>query len=253
MKYRPFFPTAMICTGEPASCSTYWAARLVILPGRGPARPRLGETRITAVFFTGLTCSSAGVSPSVLTPARSARMLSMLCTNGRLAMTCSCARRSRDAATVSMALVICATLRTERIRRRISLSDAMAAYASAGDALARPLAVIVISPRMVRDCGLAFTLSGLALPPFLKRRGPFEFLDGGTQLLFRFGGDGFLSGDALANLGMAGIHEAIERLLEGLDLVHVDVIEVAIDAGEDDHDLLLERKGSVLALLQQLG
>jgi len=30
----------------------------------------------------------------------------------------------------------------------------MAAYASAGDALARPLAVIVISPRMVRDCGL---------------------------------------------------------------------------------------------------
>ena len=42
---------------------------------------------------------------------------------GRAAVTRCCARRIRDAATSSMALVILAVLRTERIRRRMSRSD----------------------------------------------------------------------------------------------------------------------------------
>src|SRR5205823_10285163 len=59
---------------------------------------------------------------------RAATLLSTRCictAYGRAFMMRSCARRSFDAATIFMALVICWVFFTERIRRRRSMSDGM--------------------------------------------------------------------------------------------------------------------------------
>src|SRR5437762_8730199 len=54
-------------------------------------------------------------------------MLVSICAYGRAASARSCARRSRAAETIFMALVICRVLRTLRMRRRISKTFAIGA------------------------------------------------------------------------------------------------------------------------------
>src|SRR5579871_2661231 len=118
-------------------------------------------------------------------------------------MTRSCARRSLAAETIFMALVICCVLRTERMRRRMSIRLGMR-----------------FNGRMFGD------------ETFL------EFFDDGGDLAAQGVVEGFL----FHNLGQQGavrvVDEAVELFFELTHLFNRKIVQVALCTGEDDEDLL---------------
>src|SRR5204863_581222 len=61
-----------------------------------------------------------------------------------------------------------------------------------------------------------------------------------------------LGADIVEDLAVRGFGEGIEAGLELAAELDVDIVEVALGAGEDDQNLLFERQGLVLALLEDL-
>src|SRR5690606_37487678 len=144
---------------------------------------------------------------------------------GRLAVTRSWARRIFDAATISMARVICDMFRTLRIRRRISRGLATAPYPSCLSRLA-PLAEVV------------------RILEFLRR--PLETVHDVV-------GERLVGADRLENLRVRCAQELEVLLLELAHPIDRHVVDVAVTASPKDRDLFLDRKRAVLRLLENLG
>src|SRR6202035_389132 len=134
----------------------------------------------------------------------------------------SWARRSLAAATSFMARVIFWVDSTERMRRRMSRSVAMAISLLGG----------LDTPG--RD--------ELGLRP----------VDGGGQGRPELVGQLLLVGDVGQDLRVTPIEESEQELLELPDLLHGHVVEQALGAREDDRDLPLDHLRLVLPLLEQL-
>src|SRR5262249_9130758 len=131
---------------------------------------------------------------------------------GRAARIRSWARRNLAAATSFIARVIFCVDWTERIRRRISRSVAMA-----------------------WSLGPSGRLDAPAHHEFRLGR-----LDGLGQRLADLVGDLLLVGDVAQELRVLPVEEGIEELLERGDMLHREVIEQALGAREDDGDLALD-------------
>src|SRR3990172_8542209 len=100
-----------------------------------------------------------------------------------------------------------------------------------------------------------FTATGRSCPTghLLVRHRFLELLDGGLQLLFGLGGDLLLLLDVLQDVWVVALHEAVEGFLEGADSGDFNVVQVAVDGGVEDGDLLGRRQGLEQGLLQDLG
>src|SRR5260221_12769707 len=59
--------------------------------------------------------------------------------------------------------------------------------------------------------------------------------------------------DGLQQRAVLRLDLAEESMFEAIDVIGVDGVEEAADAGENRHDLLFDRHWLILALLQQLG
>src|SRR5262249_23155178 len=145
--------------------------RRMMLVLSAPARPRSGVTRSTPTVLTGRWVSRGWSAPAPVgacapSSATSARIASAY---GRAEVTRICARRSRDAATSSMALVILAVFRIDLIRRRMSRSEGIGR---------------------------------------LDNHLPLEFVDGRPQRGDGVVRERFLPGDRVDELGAGGLHEA---------------------------------------------
>ncbi len=124
---RPTRPSVHDCLLS----TTKWPAALITLVLKLPHSPLSAVTTMTSVrlsAFGSRTVSSGWIDGST----REATLPSTRCictAYGRALMTRSCARRSFDAATIFIALVICCVFLTARIRRRRSIRDGI--YAAA--------------------------------------------------------------------------------------------------------------------------
>src|SRR5215213_1903739 len=136
---------------------------------------------------------------------------------GRAASAAVCARRSFAAATICMALVIFCVAFTEAMRLRRSLR-------------------------------LGIERS---YPALRKRLG--EGLDGALQLGPVVVREVARGADVLQDLRVTAAHVAEQALLEGTHAVDGQRIEIAVDAGVDDNDLLLHLERRELRLLEELG
>src|SRR3954464_5556367 len=83
----------------------------------------------------------------------------------------------------------------------------------------------------------------------LDREALLELLDRGRQLLLQLVREVFLLTDLLVD-GALRAQVLTELVLEAGDLGGRDVVEVAVDPGEDRDDLLLDRPRLVLRLIQ---
>lgn len=75
-----------------------------------------------------------------------------------------------------------------------------------------------------------------------------HLLDLGVNL----GRDGELGTDLLKDLGVVRLDVRDQSLLELADALDVDLVKVTVDTGVDDNNLVLNRHGLVLGLLEQL-
>ena len=132
----------------------------------------------------------------------------------------SCARRSRDAATIFMAFVICCVDLTARIRRRMSSNDGMVFYAAA-----------------------VFCAAAKSFAELLQRR---------VQLGLELVVDLLLLGERREELRLARVEELVELLFVGANGLDRHRVEVPVGGGVDDRDLLLDRERLILRLLQDL-
>src|SRR3984893_1920957 len=98
---------------------------LMMLVLKLPQRPLSALTMITSVLLSAPRdrFSSSGWSDASTRTATLASTRCICTANGRAFMIRSCARRSFDAATIFIALVICCVFFTARMRRRRSISD----------------------------------------------------------------------------------------------------------------------------------
>src|SRR3954471_16001601 len=136
----------------------------------------------------------------------------------------SCARRSREAATIFIAFVICCVDLTARTRRRMSKSEGIS-YCS--------------SPRALRRGGLA--RGGERLAELLQ--GLIEIrLDRIAQLL--------LGRERREELRAARVEELVQVRLVGAHVLDRHGVEITVRRRVDDDDLLLDRERLVLRLLQ---
>ena len=93
-----------------------------------PHSPRsavITNIRTRPPAFGAARSSSSGCADGSTRDARLFNTRSISLANGRACWIRSCARRSREAATIFIALVICCVDLTARIRRRISNKDGM--------------------------------------------------------------------------------------------------------------------------------
>src|ERR1043166_2157600 len=114
---------------------------------------------------------------------------------GRAFMIRSCARRSLDAATIFIALVICCVFFTARIRRRRSIRDGMSGR------------------------------RGLS-----RRKVAGKFLDRGVECPFPLIVELLLLDDPAEHLWMTRLDELIQFGLEGTDLRDRNLVELAVRA-----------------------
>src|SRR5579859_6555866 len=133
-------------------------------------------------------------------------------------MTRSCARRSLAAETIFMALVICCVLRTDRMRRRMSIKLGMDCY------------------------GLLF-LGGKAL---------FELLDGVLQVGTQRFIERFLFPKLRPDRRVGVVDKGVKALFELAAAFHRQVVQVSARTGEDDGYLSLHGQRLELGLLQDL-
>src|SRR5512142_1878454 len=173
-----------------------------------PQSPLSAVTTITSVRLAGVGSRSAssGCADGSTRVARLARTRCICCAYGRALIIRSCARRSFDAATIFIALVICCVFLTARIRRRRSMREGI----SGGGRLSR---------REVAD----------------------ELLHRGVQRRLELIVELLLLGDAAEQLRVARLDELVEPGLERAHVVDRDAVEIAVRAGVDDRDLALDR------------
>src|SRR5579875_748721 len=215
---RPFRPIAMVWTGT-GWLTMNWAARRMTFVLNAPHSPRSPVMTMSPIRWTGRSASRGSTSSTWLaTRASPATSSAMRWAYGRLAPTASWARRIFTAKTISMALVIWLVFRTLRIRRRNS----------------RALGIEVSCPLLERDGLLELA------------NGPLQGLDGRVaQRLLRL--------DRLKDLRMIRGEELQEPALELADPGDRHIIHIAVGHGPDRRDLLGNRHGLVLRLLEDLG
>src|SRR5438034_131339 len=216
-KSRPLRPTSPSTVGVRIS-RTNAPAALITFVLNAPHSPLSAVTTIKSVLLSGpigRIVSSGWIDGSTRDATRCNTRC--ICTAyGRAFMMRSCARRSFDAATIFIALVICCVFLTARIRRRRSMSDGI---------------------RLSGSC-----LSGReALRELLDRRLECR-LERIVELL--------LLADIGEHFRIPRFDEEIQLRLEVAHLGDGNRIEVAVRAGIDDRHLALDRQRLVLRLLQ---
>src|SRR5687768_3034231 len=163
---------------------------------------------------------------------RDARLFSTRCiceANGRACCVRSCARRSFDAATIFMALVICCVDFTARMRRRMSNSDGM------------------VSSYQLSAVGSLRAFSSR----FRRRRELVaELLQGLIQVRLDLVGELALLGDRLQQLRPSGVEELEQLDLEVAHALDRHRVEEALVRSVDDDDLFAHRQRLILRLLQ---
>src|SRR5229473_6210779 len=170
---------------------------------------------------------------------------SIFSAKGRAASAAFCARRSFDAATICMALVIFCVALVEAMRTRMSLSDAILSSPRRSDLRsdrkplfrhARPRAG---SRRQIKQTSLSKRL-GVTLDRALE-------LGGGVVREIAAVADGVEDVDVLA------AQQRQQAVLEGAHLGDRKRVEIAVGAGPDHADLLFHLQRRELRLLQEFG
>src|SRR5512142_2883706 len=169
-------------------------------------------TRTSIVFSSRR--ESSGCVPAAAQAASRSMSSGKRCQKGRPSMTARWALRNLAVETVFIACVICWLLRTLWIRRRRSIRVGMLRQALP---------------------------EGVGEGP--HRRGDLA-VEGRVDVL--------LLPDLVEDPGVLLLEPLVELPLVGPDLRDRDAVEVAAVAGVDDQDLLLDRQGRVLALLEDL-
>src|SRR3954463_16803805 len=136
---------------------------------------------------------------------------SMRSANGRAASAAACARRSLEAATICIALVIFCVALVEAMRTRMSLRLAIA-----------------WSWRCYRRA------LGERLREAVDHR--LQFPGGGVRQVARLA-------HVFENVGVLGAHERQQPVLEGAHAVHRNGVEITVHAGVDHDDLLFHLSG----------
>src|ERR1019366_6222679 len=129
----------------------------------------------------------------------------------------SCARRSFAAETIFMALVICWVFLTERMRRRISIKLGM------------------------RLCRWV-----------LRYEARLELFDDGLDLAGEVCVEDLLSADFVEHGAVRVVHEAVQLGFELAADIHREIVQVALGAGPDNHDLFFDGQRLILILLEDL-
>src|SRR5262245_6812442 len=192
-------------------------AALMTLVLKLPQRPRSAETTKSSALPPARGVARWSSSAWAVGSTRAATLSRTRCislANGRAAWMRSCARRSRDAATIFIALVICWVDLTALTRRRMSRRDGM-----------------------LRD------LRGRRerLPELFQRLVQVR-LDRVVDLL--------LLGERGEQARLARVEEAVQLRLVGAHLIDRNRIDEAVGGRDDDDDLLLDRQRLILRLLQ---
>src|SRR4051794_37487127 len=195
-------------------------AALMTLVLKLPHRPRSALTTNNSDLPPArgvLRSSSNGCADGSTRAARLLNTRAISMANGRACWMRSCARRSRDAATIFMALVICCVDLTARTRRRMSMREGT----------------------RLRHLG---------------RRGErlAEFLEGRVQLALQRIVERLFLGELRHHRRAAGIEVAIQLDLVDAELLDRDRVEIPVGRGVDDRDLLLDAERLILRLLQHL-
>src|SRR5262245_45400641 len=213
----PLRPTQRILTCLPSARSRLMCSRAsrTIDELKAPQRPRspVQTMRRWTVSLPVPTMSGGPPSRPAKAVARLASTVSMRVAEGRAASAAACARRSFAAATICMALVIFCVALTEAMRLRRSFSEGMG----------------------------------------YSRKGVGEFVDGSLELFAGFLGNLVGVADRGEDVRMLGAHEAQKLVLEAPDRGDGKRIEIAVHAGINHHDLLLDSHRRELRLLQKLG
>src|SRR5262245_1856279 len=148
---------------------------------------------------------------------------SMRSAKGRAASAAACARRSFDAATICMALVIFCVALVAAMRTRMSLRLAIQSILANADA----------SSSSGERLGVA--------------------VDHAFQLRFGVGGKVGGLADVFEDVVVLGPHQRKQALLECAHPGDRERIEIAVHAGIDHHDLLFHLQRRELRLLEKLG
>src|SRR5690606_1509289 len=207
---------------SPISLRAWSRARRAICELKPPHRPR-SAVATTSRWTSSLPVPaiSAGASDAETAWPILAITAAMRSEEGRAASAASWARRSFAAATICIALVIFCVALTEAMRLRRSFSEAM------------------------------------RLPYPLVRRASDEVLgecvDLGLELGAQIVRQRLLLADRVQHRLAVRAHVRQQALLELRHLVDGEVVEVAVDAGEDHRDLLFRLQRRELRLLEQLG
>src|SRR3954469_4870679 len=193
-------------------------AALMTLVLKLPHRPRSALTTNNSDLPPArgvLRSSSSGCADGSTRAARLLNTRAISMANGRACWMRSCARRSRDAATIFMALVICCVDLTARTRRRMSMREGT----------------------RLRHLG---------------RRGErlAEFLEGRVQLALQRIVERLFLGELRHHRRAAGVEVAIQLDLVDAELLDRDRVEIPVGRGVDDRDLLLDAERLILRLLQ---
>src|SRR5262245_10518826 len=157
------------------------------------------------------------------------RTLSMCCAYGRAASAAAWARRNFDAATICMALVIFCVALVAAMRLRRSFSEGIALlFAPSCPALSR---ASTCSSVHVQD------VDGRVKPGHDDRgssEGSGVFVDRALELAGRGVIEVARAADRLENVRVLRADRGQEPLFEGAHPVHLNRIEIAVDAGVDD-------------------
>src|SRR5687767_11755870 len=188
---------------------------------KAPARPRspVATTR-RCTWSRPVPANNFGAASVPATATAMLRnTLSMRSAKGRAASAAACARRSFDAATICMALVIFCVALVEARRTRMSLRLAIQSI---------PV-----------NAGASITSSeGLGVS-----------VDHALQLLLGIAGKVVGLANILEDVAVLGPHQRQQAVLERAHPVDRDRIEIAVHAGIDHHDLLFHLQRRELRLL----
>src|SRR5579875_2453865 len=200
-----------------------------------PASPRSPATSSSATVW--ISARSVRIGRRGRLPAASAasRVIRRIAwAYGRSASIRCSARRSRAAATISIARVIFWMLRTDAIRLRTS----------------RWLSGIALRRRAALGRH-RLLLDRVALLVEVVAEVLGEPLDRPLELLLDLIGP-LAGGDPPQHLRLGAAHRVHQLAQEALDLLDHDPVEVAVRGGEDLHHLLLDRHRLTLGLVQRL-
>src|ERR1700760_184965 len=215
----------------PRRSSMNFCAALPMLELKPPAKPLSPAMTSTSTFFSSRSTSSGCMTSPVASSNRSVRRTSdsstlvSICAYGRAASARSCARRSLAAETICMALVICRVLRTLRIRRRMS----------------KRFAIVLLQSLRLNFCRCRLPLAYKTLLKFLER-----FLHVRLDAVI----NRLLLHNRRKQLRIHGLNVFIQLFREGANIFHFKIVQIAVGAGKNNHDLLAERERLILVLLQ---